>query len=388
MNDFLFDERNDAIRNGLSFMMYPWGYGCQGTQTDKRRRSEGVKALSAMWEEKVGVLHVHSRYSDGWGSVASIARAASKAGLDFVVITDHDSLAGLEAGLEGRYGNTAVIFGYEISPHKGNHYIVLGSDEVMSKEDEPRQYVKEVAARGGIGFIAHPDYPPPEEYPLNVYPWTDWDVEGYTGLEIWSYTVDWLTGVTTLPKLLHSLLFPKRYIDGPFPKTLARWDELCNAAWQRGRRVVGVGAADAHGILYSYRRMFQAMRMHLFVGSGWGDDVAKDKVRLFEALREGRAYIAYDGLQDARGFRFGADNGTDAVVMGAPLQLADGVTLKVKAPLLCRLTLLRGGETVLQAETSTLKQRINAPGVYRVEAHLRHKRGWLPWIFSNPIYVH
>src|SRR4030042_4734807 len=35
-------------------------------------------------------LHMHTRYSDGAGTHADIARAAMKAGLDAVIVTDHN----------------------------------------------------------------------------------------------------------------------------------------------------------------------------------------------------------------------------------------------------------------------------------------------------------
>jgi hypothetical protein len=36
-----------------------------------------------------GAIHIHTRRSDGTGTVDDIARAASRAGLNFVILTDH-----------------------------------------------------------------------------------------------------------------------------------------------------------------------------------------------------------------------------------------------------------------------------------------------------------
>ena len=41
-----------------------------------------------------GVAHIHTIHSDGGGTVADVESAAAAAGLDFVIITDHNSLAG------------------------------------------------------------------------------------------------------------------------------------------------------------------------------------------------------------------------------------------------------------------------------------------------------
>jgi predicted metal-dependent phosphoesterase TrpH len=47
-----------------------------------------------------GALHMHTIYSDGTGTVEHVARCARDAGLRWIIITDHDTLAGkpYEAG--------------------------------------------------------------------------------------------------------------------------------------------------------------------------------------------------------------------------------------------------------------------------------------------------
>lgn len=357
--------------------------------------------------DKAGVIHVHTRYSDGEGTVAAVARAAVRAKAQFVIVTDHDSLAGQQNGEEGWYerrgrlverggqhdGQTLVFFGYEISPDDGNHFLALGLSEVVSKEQPPAAYVREVARRGGVGFIAHPDYPPSREYPLKPFPWTDWNVTGYTGLEIWSYSVDWLTGVTTVPRLLASLVFPDRFTDGPMPETLARWDDLCRAAWRRGRKVVGIGGTDAHGILYSYRRMFQTVRTHVLLERDWSGDAVQDKQAVLAALRQGAAYVAYDRLYDATGFRFTAETNVESAVMGGTLSRARrsgarrSVWLRAQAPTRCMLTLRTPDGVVQQVDGNRLEARVEESGVYRMEAHIPSSRGLRPWVFTNPIYV-
>lgn len=381
--------------------------------------------------DKAGVLHVHTRYSDGVGNVRRVARAAVRAGVDFVVVTDHDTLAGLHNGDEGWYdrhgsradgsradasradagradaagprptdadktvGAALVIIGHEISPDDGNHFLALGLDETVSKEQRPGAYVREVARRGGLGFIAHPVYPSPERYPLKTFPWTEWGVVGFTGIEIWTYTVDWLTDVTKLPRLAAALWNPDRFVDGPFAEALERWDALCRQAWTRGRRVVGIGSTDAHGILYSYRRMFKTVRTHVLLEHDWSGDAERDKQAVLAALREGRAYVAYDELQDATGFRFEAETATGRVPMGGMARPShgrrrpggNGITLRAVAPAPCTLTLRTPDGVVRQVDGGRLEHRATAPGVYRVEAHLPSKRGPRPWVYTNPIYI-
>ena len=40
--------------------------------------------------ERVGVIHVHTRASDGSGTVADVMAAAEKDNLSFIAITDHN----------------------------------------------------------------------------------------------------------------------------------------------------------------------------------------------------------------------------------------------------------------------------------------------------------
>jgi predicted metal-dependent phosphoesterase TrpH len=48
-----------------------------------------------------GVIHCHSTHSDGTGTVAQVAAGAQAAGLDYVLLTDHDTLAAADRDEEG-----------------------------------------------------------------------------------------------------------------------------------------------------------------------------------------------------------------------------------------------------------------------------------------------
>ena len=45
----------------------------------------------------IGAIHIHSKFSDGSGDIEQITKAAKKAGLDWIIITDHKQ-AGVEDG--------------------------------------------------------------------------------------------------------------------------------------------------------------------------------------------------------------------------------------------------------------------------------------------------
>ena len=50
------------------------------------------------------VLHLHTTYSDGTATVEEIIAAAAAAGVDLVLLTDHDSLGARRDVWEGRHG--------------------------------------------------------------------------------------------------------------------------------------------------------------------------------------------------------------------------------------------------------------------------------------------
>ena len=63
-----------------------------------------------------GDLHTHSFYSDGSASVDQVVRFAAAEGLDFLSLTDHDTMAGVERAMDlGRRLGVRVIPGLEVS---------------------------------------------------------------------------------------------------------------------------------------------------------------------------------------------------------------------------------------------------------------------------------
>ena len=76
--------------------------------------------MSKSYVEIQGVLHVHTTHSDGSGSVADVVEAAQKTGVDFVVLTDHNTMRAKHEGWEGWHGSTLLIVGEEVSTRAGH----------------------------------------------------------------------------------------------------------------------------------------------------------------------------------------------------------------------------------------------------------------------------
>ncbi len=79
--------------------------------------------------ERIGNLHIHSRYSDGTGGHEEIAHFAAQAGLDFLIVTDHNLYL---AGRQGWYGDVLLLVGEELhDPGRAqvNHYLAFNIRE-------------------------------------------------------------------------------------------------------------------------------------------------------------------------------------------------------------------------------------------------------------------
>ena len=127
-----------------------------------------------------GNIHIHSTYSDGEKTVDQIAADASKAGLDYIIITDHETLAGKKE--EGIRHGVVVLVGIELN-RRCNHYLALNCQGPLKSNDcQPQWVIDQVREQGGFGFLAHP-FEKGSPYIENgkAYPWLDWPVEGFAG---------------------------------------------------------------------------------------------------------------------------------------------------------------------------------------------------------------
>jgi hypothetical protein len=74
-------------------------------------------------------------------------------------------------------------------------------------------------------------------------------------------------------------------------------------------------------------------------------------------------------------------------LMGDEPAAARDQTLHVFAPHRGRITVVRDGRVIGQADAARLALPVDGPGVYRAEVALQVQGRWRPWIYSNPIYV-
>jgi hypothetical protein len=314
------------------------------------------------------VVHLHSTHSDGTGTVPEIVSAGRRAGVDVILLTDHDTMAGRAE--EGWHGDVLLLVGEEVSPKGRNHYLAFGLDEPIDHRGmDASDIVRAVSEAGGFGFAAHPFSKGSERFRQAPIPWTD--LSAIEGIEVWSFVTDVAEQIGSIPEAIRFLTRPERHVTGPPEENLREWDRL-NAE----RRVVGIGGVDAHQIgrrilnrwvirLMGYARTFRQLRTHVLLEELPTGDLEHDRTQVYGALREGRSYIAVDHLAPPAGFAFWAD--------------PDGVHARLPRP--AELRLVRGGREVERTDRAELDHPVASPGSYRVEARLEGR----VWILSNPL---
>jgi hypothetical protein len=345
-------------------------------------------------------LHMHTRYSDGSGTHKDIAQAAIQAGLDAVIVTDHNVLV---QGVEGYYrsGRSRVLLlvGQEVhdqdrDPQKNHLLVFNASRDVSTLADDPQALIDGVNNAGGLSFIAHPRDPAAPAFHETDISWEAWGVHGYTGIELWNGLSELKTLVPTKLHGAFYAFFPQFIGHHPILEVLQRWDDLL----AEGGRVVAIGGSDAHAIrmsmgplhrvIFPYDFHFRTVNTHVFIPEPLTGDLPTDRKMIYEAIAAGRCFVGYDLPASTRGFTFKARGLEHTAIMGDEIPSRRGVTLQAHLPHPAEIRLVRDGRTIsIWRDSQACAYSVSEPGVYRVEAwknYLGLKRGW---IFSNPIYV-
>lgn len=338
-----------------------------------------------------GAVHVHTTHSDGFWEPAAVLGAARRAGVHFLTITDHDSLAALDDPGAGWHDGLLVIVGNEISPPE-NHYLTFGLSHTPDPASPPVVYVQEVTASGGFGFAAHPFDRGNRVLRIKGYPWTAGFELPFEGIEIWNLSAHIVGGAHNFWRLLVALACPGLYLRSPGADVLALWDRL-----GAQRHVPGIGGVDAHGwegwlgrsgiLLLDYRAMFRTLQTRVILPQPFSGDAEADTEAVLQALRAGRSYVCNARLGDPQGFLFTARDGRHVYHMGSELSVRGGLRLSAVLPRPADVRLLRDGQIIARQRTAHLRAVVDEPGVYRIEAWRRGLVGPQAWVLSNPIYV-
>jgi predicted metal-dependent phosphoesterase TrpH len=129
-------------------------------------------------------LHMHTRYSDGHVSHDQVAAAALKAGIDAVIVTDHNVwVDGPEEYYRKEGRKVLLLVGEEVhdqgrDPQK-NHLLVFGAErELATYAYDPQLLLDQANQAGGLAFLAHPADPAAPAIGETAITWVDWAAHG------------------------------------------------------------------------------------------------------------------------------------------------------------------------------------------------------------------
>lgn len=334
-----------------------------------------------------GAIHIHTIHSDGTGGLEEIVRAAKKARLSWIIITDHNKMV----VKEGIYDGICVIVGEEISPEHGNHYLAFDIKIPISCDMPPADYIEKVKEQGGFGFIAHPDE---SEFRKNSYKnlsWEDLSTKDFDGIEIWNYMSNWADGYNAENplKVVNSYLF-RNNISGPTKKIFELWDNLNN---ENPNIVPAIGGVDAHAFnikrafitfkIFPYKNTFKKITNFIHLDKPMPEDFESCKRVILDAIKSGRNIIKNCAWGRKAQPVFYIQNRYEQVYSGGSIGLDNCSKLVVELPLKAEIKILHNGEIVLQKKAKQIELENIKKGKYRFEAYYNGS----PWIFSNPVLV-
>ena len=346
-----------------------------------------------------GAMHVHTTNSDGSGTPDQVAAAAARAGLAFVILTDHGDAT--RTPDSPRYRSAVLtIDAVEVST-SGGHVIALDLPKApYPLRGEPDDVLTDLDRLGAMAIVAHPTSMKADlvwhqgDRPFDGVEWlngdSEWRDDGFASLSRVLLTY-WFRAPESLALIL-----------GRPTSALALWDQAA-----RTHNVVGVGGSDAHAKiggdldhggpaavhLPSYEQTFRTFSINL-PGIALSHNAVEDAKAVIGAIRAGHVFTAIDAFAGPARLAFTGEGpgvhaqAGDRVAAGTPLTLRADVASPGLTP---TLTLYRDGTPAATVQGVHLAfQADGSPGVYRVEATLPARPGGVtpaPWLVSNPIYV-
>ena len=307
-----------------------------------------------------GAYHIHTDRSDGSGTVEEVAAAAARAGLQFIILTDHGD--GTRPPDPPAYRRGVLTLDAVELNTTGGHYAAIGlAAAPYPLAGTPDAVIEDVRRLGGVGIATHPGSPRPS------LRWTDWDAAfdgarmdqrrqrvARRGAPADHAGAAWLPAARARVDVgtAGSAKRSPRAMGSP---DASRGEYLPLPAPMRTRGL-GFGQRDRSrrrrlpSPLPGYEATFRTFSNHVVLDAPFSGDAAKDAAALIAALRKGRLYSVVDGLASPGGLSLTASSGSRTAMMGDDLPIEGDVIVRaaVTAPPGTTLVLLKNGERVHQ----------------------------------------
>lgn len=370
-----------------------------------------------------GIMHAHSFWShDSEGTLHDLIPAAKNNGIEFIFLTDHPrgNIDSFPRGYKGYYDGVLIEPGSE----KQGFAAWPLSDTVIDWKEDQDTISKNIVSSGGMLFYAHTEEP------------HNWGNPWYQGMEIYNTHTD-TKDEKLFPHIINFLVNGKKYRHLAFRELfdeqasiLARWDSL-----NMHRKIVGFSAADTHENQNIRARKLENGSIQ-WVGpnakpidtvsvnfrnrwlfrepdaNGWVFRLMMDTYNegfnyitnyvladtlsvssLSQHILKGHLFIAFKSLGDAKGFMYWAQDASDAIsgIMGDSVSIGNARSLHAVSPLPGQFRLIHNGKVADISPEDAYEYSwsgIGEPGVYRLEVYIRLRNRFIPWIYTNPVYIY
>ena len=330
------------------------------TMPDLRRvTSKGPSALENGLRWYRGDLQSHTHHSDGKGSLATLIATARARGLDFLAVTDHNTITHNLEFDEQQPADLLLIPAEEVTTYYGHMNVWGVRDWVDFRARTANEMNRVVAAAHARGYLTSVNHPKP-----GGPAWEYGDEVDFDCIEVWQ--APW-----------------------PYHNTVSYewWDALLRS----GRRVIAVGGSDYHQPL----EVMQGNPHLLGQPTTWVCADELSAAAILNGIRQGRAFISGD-VDGPRLFVSGVNAGGalltgDVMAAGEPLD----VTCRVQGAAGQTLRLVVDGAVAeaqrVEADDWTFTQRVRPRRYVRAEVAqavpmFGHEQ-WLMSALSNPIFV-
>jgi hypothetical protein len=329
-----------------------------------------------------GVLHVHTIDKDGQPDIEAVLKAARSEQADFVVLTDHGNAHHNNPELEGWHDDVLILCGEEVNTPEG-HLLAFETRETVGTQDSLDKALEFIEQFSGSAVSIHHQLYEIEDRPLPFLP-PPLEFEKAGLVEIWAFMDEFLAR-TSSRYILQALRHPDKLVHGPSRRLLWKWDRELEK-----RMLPMVGGLNVRPrkdpllewkTLFPYPDAFCTLRtciqtQHLPTINRRACDM------VWNALREGRSYIANVSVAQDKGFYFEYHESDGRIRrMGDDVPYSTDGRFFINVPEEAELVLRHNGQPFFWGTAREISFPPAGPGSYRVEVFLNRRM----WILSNPI---
>lgn len=388
------------------FIVIYFVYGFYISQNDIRVVTPTLKQKTDLpFYDYKGVINVHSDLSIGSSSISQIIKSAKMSKLDFILFTDLNDFNPPYA-FEGYHENTLVMIGQKMS-YLDSRFIIysINRESIGANLGEAQIKIADLLSqkqnKDHLIILAHPMQ--------KGFSWAGELPSGIDGFEIIN-----LKSLTSKAWEVAKLSTVWSFMVYPFNTGLAfgrifkePTEELNLLDRSKDKKYYGYAGSEASARAIpianylmkfpSYQKTFEVFSTHVQLKSELTGNPKSDRLKIFQALKSGNFYIAFDLLGDTAGFQSYLEDKGKTHLVGSQIKKNKHLTLKIKLPSkpihFFEIVVYKDGTRYATFNEESVEMPIKESGSYRVQIRvspylpLPDARTWMTWIYTNPFYI-